>query len=140
MKSKKMAELEDDFREFKAHTERRYGELKNLLLSLIQKQASLVKPPPREATKDLVVEEVLFSEDTTKMIDMEKIFKVLFMARNCSYLETLFTAGILVQELSPSLARRSEAESLTLMREAPTIVTERVTLFPSSLVRRAEHW
>ncbi|GJV00618.1 putative mitochondrial protein [Tanacetum coccineum] len=62
MMSKKMAELEDDFREFKAHTERRfvsldmsirayrleedqrheerirrYDELKNLLLSLIQK-------------------------------------------------------------------------------------------------------
>ncbi|GJS62042.1 hypothetical protein Tco_0656826 [Tanacetum coccineum] len=48
-------------------------------------------------------------------------------------------ADTVVQELSPSLARRSEAESLTLMREAPTIVTERVTLFPSSLVRRAEH-
>ncbi|GJW84626.1 hypothetical protein Tco_0157771 [Tanacetum coccineum] len=96
MKSKKMAELEDDFHEFKALTERRfvsldmsirayrleedqrheerirrYDELNNLLLSLIHKQASPVKPPSLEATKDLVAE-VLFSEDTTKMIDIEK--------------------------------------------------------------------
>ncbi|GKE33501.1 hypothetical protein Tco_1452823, partial [Tanacetum coccineum] len=75
MMSKKMAELEDDFRESKAHTKRRfvsldmsirayrleedqrheeedqrheerirrYDELKNLLLSLIQKSSSLVQ-------------------------------------------------------------------------------------------------
>ncbi|GKD34781.1 hypothetical protein Tco_1250290 [Tanacetum coccineum] len=83
MMSKKMAELEDDFHEFKAHTERRfvsldmsirayrleedqrheeeyqrheerirrYDELKNLLLSLIQKSSSPVQSSRRITTK-----------------------------------------------------------------------------------------
>ncbi|GKC30445.1 hypothetical protein Tco_1037739 [Tanacetum coccineum] len=83
MMSKKMAELEDDFREFKAHTERRfvsldmsirayrleedqrheeedqrheerirrYDELKNLLLSLIQKSSSPVQSSRPITTK-----------------------------------------------------------------------------------------
>ncbi|GJR03965.1 hypothetical protein Tco_0914919 [Tanacetum coccineum] len=83
MMSKKMAELEDDFREFKAHTERRfvsldmsirayrleedqrheeedqrheerirrYDELKNLLLSLIQKSSSPVQSSRPVTTK-----------------------------------------------------------------------------------------
>ena len=72
-----MAELEHDFGEFKVHTERRFvsldisirayrwelnysgekeqilkfDELKSLLLSLIQKQASPVKPIPPETTE-----------------------------------------------------------------------------------------
>ncbi|GJT31488.1 hypothetical protein Tco_0911763 [Tanacetum coccineum] len=77
MMSKKMAELEDDFREFKAHTERRfvsldmsirayrleedqrhegrirmYDELKNLLLSLIQKSSSPVQSSRPITTKE----------------------------------------------------------------------------------------
>ncbi|GKE51843.1 hypothetical protein Tco_1486999, partial [Tanacetum coccineum] len=76
MMSKKMAELEDDIREFKAHTERRfvsldmsirayrleedqrheerirrYDELKNLLLSLIQKSSSPVQSSRPVTTK-----------------------------------------------------------------------------------------
>ncbi|GKF68949.1 hypothetical protein Tco_0198628, partial [Tanacetum coccineum] len=65
MMSKKMAELEDDFREFKAHTERRLvsldmsirayrleeDELKNLLLSLIQKSSSPVQSSRPITTK-----------------------------------------------------------------------------------------
>ncbi|GJY49207.1 hypothetical protein Tco_0439163 [Tanacetum coccineum] len=90
------AKLEEDFCEFKAHTERRfvsldmsirayrlekdqrheeqirrYVELKNLLFSLIRKQTSLVKSPPQENTKDLMAK-ILIYEDTTKIIDTEK--------------------------------------------------------------------
>nr|GEV92971.1 hypothetical protein [Tanacetum cinerariifolium] len=85
MMSKKMAELEDDFREFKAHTERRfvyldmsirayrlekdrrheeedqrhkerirrYDELKNLLLSLIQKSSSRMQSSRPIPTKKM---------------------------------------------------------------------------------------
>ncbi|GJY13673.1 serine/arginine-rich splicing factor SC35-like protein [Tanacetum coccineum] len=81
MMSKKMAELEDDFREFKAHTERRfvsldmsirayrleedqrheerirrYDELKNLLLSLIQKSSSS-SPASRPITTKISTKE-----------------------------------------------------------------------------------
>ncbi|GJV42565.1 hypothetical protein Tco_1421005 [Tanacetum coccineum] len=76
MMSKKMAELEYDFRKFKAHTKirfvsldmsirayqleedqrheeriRKYDELKNLLLSLVQKSSSPVQSSPPITTK-----------------------------------------------------------------------------------------
>nr|GEY76277.1 hypothetical protein [Tanacetum cinerariifolium] len=50
------------------------------------KQASPVKPPPLEATKDPMAE-VLFSEDTTKMIDMKK------NGEDCGNLEEFMVAS-----------------------------------------------